>query len=176
MKNLFLLLALLCAGAAHAANNGVATASWVAVTKNTDGSTITGAVTYNVFIGTQGQANKPLVATGITGLSYQATGLATGADVCFQISVSVVGEFDSALSNEACKTAANPTTVTVASNVFQLQKKRLVLVGQMALKVPCGPDAHCKSPFSGAELFDVPRNKVSFTGKDNGTQTFGVCA
>lgn len=69
-----------------------ATISWDAVTQNTDGSPIVGAVTYDLY-----QGNSPTtlakVQTGLTGLSANVTtGLTPGATEFFSVSAVAEGQ------------------------------------------------------------------------------------
>lgn len=163
------------------------TVSWINPTQNTDGSTIPDApadgslISTRVEYGSCGAGGTFGVKAGevivleptVTLLMSQLT---TPGTYCFQASVSSsLGE--SVPSNVVSKTvvAPPPVLVTYTKNVFQINKGKVVLVGTIALKTPCGVDAKVKSPSSGAELYVVPRTAVHFTHKDNGTQTFGVC-
>ncbi len=171
------LLALLLLSSVASAGQAVLTIT--PPTLNTDGSTIIGQITYNVYKGAQGQAVKPLLVTGLTATTYTALNLTAGTTTCFNVTANVVGETESAYSNEVCKTIPptnpNPPTITIAGNVYQSKPSgALALCGKIDLGVTCGPDAHLKA--GGRELYAVPRYKVSFTRKDWGSQTLGVCA
>lgn len=93
-----------------------ATITWTAPTQNVDGSTITEAVTYNLYQGAQGSATKPRVATGLTAGSRVVSGLPAGT-VCFEVTAVTASGGESAKSNEGCKTfpfsAPNTVTITV---------------------------------------------------------------
>ncbi len=172
MKKLFLIL-LFLVPAAHA---GQAIASWGAVTKDTNGNTLPGPVTYTVYSALQGQS-KTVLVSGLTTLSYTALNLVAGTTTCFEVTANVVGLPESARSNEGCKAIVQPgaPVITVASNVYQRKPGGgTILCGRIALGVKCGADAHIK--VNGKELFGVPRVVVTFTRKDNGTQTLGICA
>lgn len=101
MKKFICLVAMLWSVPLWAANT--ATLSWGAVTQYTDGSAITGPVTYSVYWGVQGAA-KTLLQSGVTatGLAVSA-GLQSGTTVCFEVTATAGGQ-ESARSSEACKT------------------------------------------------------------------------
>ncbi len=162
--------------AASLARAGTATLDGTPVTKNTDGSTITVPVTYSVFQGTQGQANKPSIVTGLTTPHFVVT-LPGGTTVCFEMTA-VAGGAESVRSNEGCKTIPNPIpnapVLTVTVTAYERHNNHVILVGKVAVGVACGAPIKATAP-SGADLYSIPRNKVTFTRKDYGTQTFGVC-
>jgi hypothetical protein len=82
--------------------------SWTAPTTNTNGSTITGAITYNLYVGGTGVA--PLVTVqqkGITLTHVPATGVVPGTTMCFAVTA-VVGGVESAQTTPVC-TAITPT-------------------------------------------------------------------
>lgn len=118
MRKLFGALALmLAAGVAFAATS--ASISWTGPTLNTDGSAITGAVTYNLYTGAQGVAPEVTsVQKGITTPSATVTtGLTAGATVCFAVSA-VVGGVEGAQTAPSCvavplPTPGVPTQVTI---------------------------------------------------------------
>lgn len=88
-----------------------ATLTYVAPTKNTDGSAITGPITYNLYAAAQG-ATPVKVAAGITGAAVFTLPLASipagGVTECFALAA-VVGGFESVLSSPlACKLIAAP--------------------------------------------------------------------
>lgn len=87
-----------------------ATLTWTAPTTNTDGTPITGTLSFNVYQGPTGAEGATPVQTGLSGTSVTITlGLADGTTVCFKVTA-VEGGQESAKSNEACKTfpAATP--------------------------------------------------------------------
>lgn len=118
MKRLILALALLLPAIAWAANT--ATFSWGAVTQNTDGTTITGPVTYNIYQTACGSTSGgSQVASGITGLAYViSTGLADGTTYCWNLTA-VAGGVESAYSNQATKTFLPGTPA--ASSTFTVK-------------------------------------------------------
>ena len=98
-------IGVLVAAAAYAA---VHTATWTAPTTNTDGSTITVPLTYNVYEGAKGAEAK--TQTGITSLT--AT-VALAAGPCVQVSAVENGN-EGALSSEVCLQIPNaPTNLKV---------------------------------------------------------------
>jgi len=118
MKKLFLPLLLLAVASLAQTAPNTATLTWTAVTADTDGSAISGAVTYNVYASAQGAAptGAPL-ATGLAALSDAiSTGLADGSTDCFNVTAVVAGQ-QSAYSNQACKSfpagIPNAPTLTV---------------------------------------------------------------
>lgn len=79
-----------------------ATVSWTAPTTNTDGSSITAALTYNLYAGTSCTSMSKLVS-GITTVSTVVTSpttLAPGTTVCFAVTA-VANGVESAQSNTA---------------------------------------------------------------------------
>lgn len=112
---LFVLALLPVAASAQSApppTTATATITYVAPTKNTDGSAITGAITYNIYAAVQG-ATPVKIGSGITGPSYVFTTPLTsvpaaGVTECFALT-SVVAGFESVLSSPlACKLIAAP--------------------------------------------------------------------
>jgi hypothetical protein len=81
-----------------------ATAAWTPPTLNTDGSTITAALTYNLYQGTQvaGVATVLSVQTGITTATVTVTaGLTAGSTQCFAVTAVEAGQ-ESGMSPQAC--------------------------------------------------------------------------
>lgn len=106
MKKLLIAAACMAVAAiAVAQATRTATLSWIAVTKDVEGSTITG-VSYKVYQGAKG-APKAVVKTGVTTLSQAIPNLAPG-ETCWQVSANTAGGGESALSNEACKSFPIP--------------------------------------------------------------------
>ena len=105
-KSLFLVLCI--AGICQAkASPPQAALSWTAPTTNTDGTPITGTLTYNIYQGPTGALVK--VQSGVTGLAATiTTGLTGGSTQCFAVTAVVSGQ-ESAQSNSAC--AAIPLSV-----------------------------------------------------------------
>jgi hypothetical protein len=109
MQKLTVLLLMTCGllmGVAQAAPS--ATLTWTAPTANTDGSAITGTLTYNIYQALQG---VPLskVSTGNTALSVVVTaGLTAGTTQCFAVTA-VEGTQEGAQSSIGCKTFPSPT-------------------------------------------------------------------
>lgn len=62
--------------------------NWVAPTTNTDGSAITGALTYTIYESYGGAFMQ--LATGITGLSYSQANLTVGTE-CIYVTVTEAG-------------------------------------------------------------------------------------
>ena len=75
--------ALLAPTAARAQSVETATVQWSAPTKNTDGSAITGALTYNVYYGTTAAGPFALLGTS-AGTSYTHQGVAPGT-ACYTV-------------------------------------------------------------------------------------------
>jgi hypothetical protein len=94
------------------------TLSWTAPTKNTDGSAITGTLTYNLY---QGPAAGPFVkvASNITGTSDVVTSLSAGN--CFAVTAVETGSAtstESALSNTSCDIVpGSPSGLTITVTV-----------------------------------------------------------
>lgn len=118
MRKVLLTLLLAATIAVAQAAGPSATLTWVPPTTNTDGTPITGALTFNVYQGPTGAESTTPVQTGLSGTSATITaGLADGTTVCFKVTA-VEGGQESAKSNEACKTfpAATPNSPTLTVN------------------------------------------------------------
>jgi len=111
----------LAVGAVFAATTPSANVSWTPATTNTDGSPVTGTVTFNLYQGTQvGTATPTLtkVASALTATSDVITaGLTAGSTQCFAVT-EVVNGVESAQSLQACTaipfpTPGAPTQITV---------------------------------------------------------------
>lgn len=98
-----------------------AAVSWTAPATNTDGTAITGTLTYTLYQGTQpatGTATLASVQTGITTASATVTaGLTPGTTQCFAVAATANG-VASAQSAQACaaipfSTPGVPTQITV---------------------------------------------------------------
>lgn len=115
---LLLTMALGVVLSAHAQAANTATITFTAATQRTDGTTMTGAVSYEVWQGLKG-ATKTKVGT-ITGTSTTInTGLVGGSEYCWYIITREVGNANPSLpSNEACKAfaLAAPNVVTITVN------------------------------------------------------------
>lgn len=105
---LFALFALPAFAAAPTCVNGAvgtaptATITFVAPTKNTDGSAITGTLTYNLYQGTAAGAETK-VASAIAGSPFTvSTGLVASTTVYWYLTA-VENGVESAPTNEACK-------------------------------------------------------------------------
>jgi hypothetical protein len=89
--------------------------AWTAPTTNVDGSTIGSTqlpLTYTVNEGATGA--ETLLKSGVTALTYTATGLTAGDDCFTVIATDALGD-SSAPSTEACKTVGNATAQATAS-------------------------------------------------------------
>lgn len=88
-----------------------ASVSWTAPTTNTDGSKITGAITYNLYSGATATA-LPFTAVVQKGMSNTLTqvmsGLTAGVQTCFA-ATAVVATIESAQSTPTCYTPAAAT-------------------------------------------------------------------
>jgi len=108
-----LLIALMLPFSAFA---GTATLNWTAPTTNTDGSPITGALTYRVYGALQG-STKALIGTGIS--PYVHTQVPTGT-FCYAVTAVVAG-IESAQTPEVCRVipapTPNPPTITAIAVV-----------------------------------------------------------
>lgn len=116
-----LLLSLFALPAMAQAAPPTATITWVPATTRTDGTTITGPVTFNLYrgVGNGGEAAAPY-QTGLTGTTFTDTvGLLNGTTECYQMTeVETATGLESARTNEACKTfpaspPSAPTSLTV---------------------------------------------------------------
>lgn len=114
MRRLLLVLLTLIASCAIAQTVTTSnTLSWTAPTTNTDGSTITGTLTYNVYQGAKGGAFTK-TASAVTGSSTTVT---TTAGSCFAVT-SVAQGSESALSNTACLLQpSGPTAASVSVTI-----------------------------------------------------------
>lgn len=92
-----------------------ASIAFVAPTTNTDGTTVVGPLTYNVYQSTTSGAETK-AASALKGSPITVTtGLTPKTTVYFKISVTDANGNESALSNEVCKTfpASVPGSVTI---------------------------------------------------------------
>ena len=108
----------LMACATMAATGPQAVLAWTGPTLNTDGSAITGAITYNVYQGATGA--ETLAQSGLsTATATVTSGLTVGSNVCFVVTAVVAG-VESARSNEGCKliTAPQPNAPTTIIITF----------------------------------------------------------
>ena len=125
MKPVFRALAALAAaailvGVAIAATPNSAVLTWTPALTRTDGTTITGALTFNVYrgVGAGGAvASTTPYLTALTGTTYtDTTGLAGGTTVCYQgTEIETATGLESARTNEVCKTfpQAPPSALTL---------------------------------------------------------------
>jgi hypothetical protein len=116
MRKFILILTLFAVPAFSKAAPPQAALSWTAPTTNTDGTTITATLTYNLYQGLAGALTK--VQSGLTGLAATVTtGLTPGSTQCFAVTAIEAG-VEGAQSNVACAaiplaTPGAPGTVTV---------------------------------------------------------------
>lgn len=111
MKRLYTASLLLVFGLGHVHAQAAPTAvvTWAAPTVNTDGSTITATLAYNLYQGLQSAGTLTKVASSIAGLTVSVTaGLTPGSTQCFAVTAIEAG-VESAQSNKACATIALPT-------------------------------------------------------------------
>lgn len=159
---------LLLAGSVFAQTvpTGTATVSYDAVTKRTDGSTITGAVTYRISVG-----SCPALATvshsqTTSGLSHTFT-LPAGT-YCFNVTASEAGGNTSAPSNAPTKTITiappMPPVITISSTGFVLRQWSdgrkvfsLVASGSVPLGIAC-------EPLPGVTGYGLAAGKVAICG------------
>lgn len=100
MKKLFILLTLFATSALAQATN-TATLTWLAPSNS---GVLTPPITYNVYQTPQGATSGGTqIASGLSALSYTATGLTAGSTVCFNVTAVAAGQ-ESAYSNQGCKT------------------------------------------------------------------------
>lgn len=118
MKLIYAFLALLMLGVpvSQAQAAPQVTVSWVAPSKFTDGTTIAGAITYQLYVGTSGKEAK--FGNPVTAPPYVITPTpAAGTQVCVQITATV-NATESDKTPEACTTVpypapSSPTVVTI---------------------------------------------------------------
>lgn len=173
MKHTYVLAMLLVASGAHAASTatgtapGTATLSWPTATLHTDGSPITGAVTYCAYKGLQGQPKAQLVC-GLTGNGYIDAGPLGVGTWCYDLVAMEAGNPNpSGHGTEGCKTiipaapAAPPTTVAKApvyQPTPQINGYKMVQVGT----IPPNTRAIAGQYVNG--LCVVNRNQVKWSG------------
>lgn len=103
----FLALLMLVVPASQAQATSQVTVSWTAPTKNTDGSAISGAVTYQLYVGASGKEAK--LGNPVTAPPYVITPTpAPGTTVCAQITA-IANAVESDKTPEACTTIPYPT-------------------------------------------------------------------
>lgn len=118
MKLIYAFLALLMLGVpvSQAQAAPQVTVSWVAPAKFTDGTTITSAITYQLYVGASGKEAK--FGNPVTAPPYVITPTpAAGTQVCVQITATV-NATESDKTPEACTTVpypapSSPTVVTI---------------------------------------------------------------
>lgn len=112
MKRLTIGIALLAFCAMVHAAAPTATVTWGAPTANTDGSAITGAITYTVYMGGAGVSPLTTIAQSATPSTKTviSTGLVAGTTVCFAVKATVAA-IDSAQTAPVCLALA-ATTLT----------------------------------------------------------------
>lgn len=110
----FLLVVLAWCATANAQTARTATITFTAPTTRTDGSAITGALSYEVWQGLKG-GTKTKVSTITTSATTINTGLVGGREYCWHVVAVEAGGGSSVPSNEACKAFAvsEPNTVTI---------------------------------------------------------------
>jgi hypothetical protein len=116
MKNLVaaLLLVFACAASAQTASR-TATITFTAPTTRTDGSAITGTMSYQVWQGLKG-GTKALAGTINNTTATITTGLQGGREYCWHVvAIESGNSVQSVPSNEACKAfeLSGPNTVTI---------------------------------------------------------------
>lgn len=164
MKYLFGLLALVSLSA-HA---GTSALTCTPPTKNTDGSTITGTITYNFYRGTSATAvTTKLNATPTATCAYVDASAPVGTNY-YAVTAIVAGE-ESALSAVASKTIAPPvpnapSNLTVASGVaYKLRQSvnslSMVRIGKVA------PGTSCDATHTVDGYYLVPRETVKLDSK-----------
>jgi len=103
-------LALLLVSSAVLADS--ASIEWSAVTTNADGSTPSGPVSYNLYEQVSPGGGFIQIVGGITATSQVVQGLPAGATICFTVTATAPGEFESAQSAPGCKNTAQATLAT----------------------------------------------------------------
>jgi hypothetical protein len=150
LLGLIVFLLPLLAVSADAATANTAVLTWTAPTLNTDGTTITLPLTYNVYQGASGSTAKSKVQSGITALAATVTaGLVAGTTACFELTA-VAGALESAHTAEVCKAFPSATpnapgnlqiSVTVASTIYKLRQSvdgySFVAIGTAPLGTAC---------------------------------------
>jgi len=150
------------------AGTGTATCSWVAPTKNTDGTAYTDAQGFQVYFGTTNPptAKLPQILSSAT-LSRTFTGLASGTYYCAAAAVNA-GGIESGLSTVGSKTIAAPSPTVplpptgvkvVDATAYELVKGNDKLTAKAVGTIGLG--AACKADQSALGLFVVPRASVT---------------
>lgn len=166
MKSLFGLIALLGLSSAYA---GSAALICSPPAKNTDGSTITGAITYNFYRGTSATAvTTKLNATPTTACAY--TDAAAPVGTVYYAATAIVAGQESALSAVVSKVIAAPIpnppsslTVTDAGVAYKLRQAvnslSMIRIGKVA------PGTSCDVSHSVDGYYLVPRSTVILDSK-----------
>lgn len=176
VTGLVLLLTLLTAEGATANLN------WVAPTLNTDGSAITGSLTYNVYRGTSATSLVKIGTSSTT--SYTDANAPVGTDYYAVTAVNSYG-VESVYSNVASKVIAaptpNPPVLTVSTTAYDLRywKDRsgishpyVVVVGTVSLGQACYEYA---ATVSGTKYYLLNKSQITLTRAYYGRLT-GRCA
>lgn len=116
MRILFAVLLLALLPLAHAVTPPQFTVSWTAPVNNTDGSVISGAITYQMYAGV-GPGKEVKLGTPVSSPPYVITPVAPGTNECVQVTA-IVNGVESAKSAEACSTMPlpspnSPTIITI---------------------------------------------------------------
>lgn len=154
---------------------GTATITWSAPTANTDGSAITGVISYKVFGGKQGASRLQIAAPGNT--SFIHRDLVGGDTWCYHVTAVVNGQ-ESIPSNVVCKAIPQvvpnpPVIVTVETVAYEIVKRSdtlaLVAVGTVERGIAC------KAEQSANGFNVVPRNSVKFTATERPLVVVAKC-
>jgi hypothetical protein len=171
-----LLLAVMLAGNALA-QTGTATLSCTPPTQYTDGSSITGTITYKFYRGTT--AGSQTTASPVqSSCNYVWTGLAAGTH--YFSSTATVNGIESARSNVASKTIVftpnPPTNLTVAADNLVAygsqqsdERQTTYPVGTVAANTPCD------GTMSANGLYRVPKTAVTWAGDVRPAVVFAEC-
>ncbi len=165
MRKILAVLLCLLVPAAYAATVNI---SYTAPTQNTDGTPITGAITYKIYGGVQNQSKVLLTTT--SALTYVHTSAPNGVTYCYDVTANVAAVESAPITGCKAIPAATPNpptnlTVTVAvvlgmnmSPVFKLTttgKRSAEVAGYIRTGHPC----------TGNVLFyyrDKPYRKVAY--------------
>jgi len=174
------LLALLLAGQVFAQNQAVL--SCTAPTKNTDGSSITGTISYKFYEGMSAGSFSSSSAPQ-TACAYTWAGLSVGTH--FFAVTATVGGVESAVSNVVTKTIAAPkpnppTNLTVAADLTawvlapSTNRVALVAVGKFTAGTTCDPSQPVLDKF--VVIVDSAHPIQFPPGKTSGAVTYlGTC-
>ena len=161
---------------------GTVTLTYGAPTLNTDGTAISGPITYSIYGAKQGSA-KTLIAASISALTYTHTAAVGGQTWCYE-ATATVATVESAHTGEVCKAVPSPvpnppnglTVASVTAYVPVMQNNALVMlpVGTAPAGVVC--DAGRATITGGKFYYGIPKESVAWFGTVRPLSVYSTCS